>query len=112
MNTKERKIIAVDLDGTLAKEICHSDGEVLRATPVKEVVDWVNLMYRNHHIMIYTARRDFLIESTFEWLRRNNIRYHSFSNLKTPADIYLDDKAFRPEEISSLTKEMSSDNLP
>jgi hypothetical protein len=43
-----------------------------------------------------------LIPATLEWLRRNNVQYQAFSNKKASADIYIDDKNIKPEEMKNL----------
>lgn len=55
----------------------------------------VEKYYHNAFVIIYTARKDELIPATLEWLRRNNVRWHAFSNIKIPASLYVDDKARR-----------------
>ena len=98
-----RHIINVDFDGTLTNEVCFEIDAVLSATPKKEVVDKVNELFVKHYIVIYTARQDHLIPASLEWLRRNNVRYHAFSNLKIPTDIgYLDDKSLKLDDIHTL----------
>lgn len=85
--------ICFDIDGTLCNEVCFTKEEVLKATVNKKMAKLAQHYYENGFLIIYTARRDELIEPTFEWLRRNNIRWHAFSNIKIPASMYVDDKA-------------------
>ena len=87
------------MDGTLCKEVCWTVKDVLGATPNKKVIDWVNARYEEADIMIYTARRDFLISATLTWLHDNGVKFHTISNHKVPADIYLDDHALNIEDI-------------
>lgn len=85
--------ICFDIDGTLCNEICFTKEEVLKATVNKKMAKLAEYYYQNGILVIHTARRDELIPATFEWLRRNNIRWHFFTNLKVPAALYVDDKA-------------------
>lgn len=97
-----RRIINVDVDNTLTNETCFTVEEVLRATPKQHIIDKVAKLYEEDYIVIYTARRDVLVPATFEWLRRNNIRWHAFSNQKPPSDAYIDDLAINIDAVDSL----------
>lgn len=91
-------VIAVDIDGTLCKEECWTEEQCLNATPVAGVVKKVNKLHLSRFIVVHTARRDHLIPATLKWLRTWGISFSAISNNKTSADIYIDDKAIRPEE--------------
>lgn len=93
------RVICVDIDGTLARGVAWNEVDCLSAEPNLELIARIAEMYQSNYIIIHTARRDNLIPATLEWLRRNNVRYHAISNLKSPADLYIDDKALRPEEM-------------
>lgn len=96
-------IICVDVDGTLTKGVAWTSEECLAAIPNNELIERVNYLYQRNFIVIWTARRDNLIPATLEWLRRNNVRYHSISNLKCSGDLYIDDKAMRSESFTFLS---------
>lgn len=85
--------ICFDIDGTLCNEVCFTKEEVLKATVNKKMAKLAQYYYENAFLILYTARRDELLVPTLEWLRRNNIRWHAFSNIKIPASMYVDDKA-------------------
>lgn len=97
-----RKIILVDLDGTLCKGEHWRGPECREAKPYPDMIQKVNELYKREFVVIYTARQDYLIEPTIDWLRRNNVKFHAISNNKMPADYYVDDKSIRPEEIGNL----------
>ena len=97
-----KRIINVDVDGTLTNESCFTAEQVLRATPKQHIIDKIARLYEEDYIVIYTARRDSLIVATLEWLRRNNIRWHAFSNQKPPSDAYIDDLAVSIEDVDKL----------
>lgn len=92
-------VIAVDLDGTLCEGQCWTPEDAEKATPIPDYIDKVNKLYFTNFIVIYTARRDKMIPSTLQWLRRNGVLFHAISNLKCPADLYIDDISKRPEEL-------------
>lgn len=97
-----KRIINVDVDNTLTNETCFTIEQCLAATPKQDVVDKVAKLYEEDYIVIYTARRDNLIPATLEWLRRNNVRWHAFSNQKPPSDAYIDDLSVHIDDIDRL----------
>ena len=93
-----RKRIGVDLDGTLCKgKHWDTSRQALNAKPIKEMIDYVNKLYKNDFVVIYTARQNWLMSATFEWLDKNNVKYHAVSNRKTPFEILIDDTAVIPK---------------
>lgn len=93
MNEEIKPLIyAVDLDGMLCEGVCYTPEECLNVQPNLETIKKINELNKTNFIVIYTARRDHLLPATMEWLRRNNVMYHAISNIKMPADVYLDDK--------------------
>lgn len=99
---KETKLIALDVDGTLTNEICWTEEDCLHATPRKDVIEKTNQLYLNgNHIIIYTARDERLRNATEYWLRKHGVRFHAINmgRNKMGADVYVDDKAIRPEEL-------------
>jgi len=89
-----RKIIAVDIDGTLCEGgKWESEKDCLNAKPIKKMIDYVNKLYRDEYIIIYTARQNWLMSVTFEWLYQNGVHYHALSNHKIPVNVLIDDKA-------------------
>lgn len=98
--------IYFDVDNTLTNETCYSIEEALAATPNIKLVESYRQLYDKNFMIIWTARRDELIPATLEWLRRNNLRWHAFSNLKPPRGsknaIYVDDGAYNVNDIDKL----------
>jgi uncharacterized HAD superfamily protein len=92
-------VILVDVDGTLCRETCWTPHQCSTATPRPEVIERVNKLYERHFICIYTARRDYLIPATLEWLNRVGVRYHSISNFKVPCEVLIDDRAMNVEDF-------------
>lgn len=97
-------VICIDLDGV----ICHGETWTpkgcLDALPDEKVIEAVRKTYLSAFIVVYTARRDELIPATLEWLRRNNVRYHAFSNQKIGAEVYVDDKNKDIDWLKDITK--------
>ena len=60
------------------------------------MIEFVNRLYKDNFIIIYTARQDFLMEPTLEWLRTNGVKFHAIANGKPPLDLLIDDTAFWP----------------
>jgi uncharacterized HAD superfamily protein len=96
------KLIAVDLDGTLCNGESWTDECCMNAIPRQEIIDRTNEAYcSGAHIIIYTARPEWFRASTAYWLSKNKVRYHALmmNPNKMGADVYVDDKAIRPEEF-------------
>ena len=98
-------VIGVDIDGTLCEEECYTKEEVLNATPRLDVIEKVNELSRTKFITLLTARRDYLISATLQWVKKNGIYLHSISNNKMPCDILIDDKVMNVEDF--IAKEVS-----
>ena len=92
----EVKIIAIDCDGVLTKDVCWTVEDCEKAQPNVGIIKWVNKMQRGNFIVVFTARRDELIPATIQWLRRHNVRFDAISNNKMAADCYIDDKSYNP----------------
>ena len=102
MNNLTEKLIAVDLDKTLTNSDSWSEEECLTAEPRLDIIEKVRKLYfQRNHIIIYTARPESFRHATEYWLRKNGVTYHAIvmSNNKMGADIYIDDRAMRPEEL-------------
>lgn len=94
------KLIAVDLDGTLCNGewwgAHHTDPE-----PNLEMIEKIRALYfKGAHIIIYTARRPDSYAQTHAWLIKHHVPFHGITMTYKPgADLYIDDKALRPDEI-------------
>jgi hypothetical protein len=91
-----RRRIGFDLDNTLCVGKSWRRGmesEALNAEPITKMINKVNKLYESDFIIIYTARQNWLMSATFEWLDRNNVKYHAVMNKKCPVDILFDDTA-------------------
>lgn len=106
---REYKTIVVDVDETLC---VVKDRDFKNAVPIQEVIDKVNEYYENgYRIIVSTARgqnscktveemNEKYREVTEEWLKEHNVKYHELEiGYKKNADMYVDDKAVRPEEF-------------
>ena len=96
---KGKQFIMVDVCGTLCYGECWTEMEVLLAEPRLDIIEKVNELFKKNFIVIYTARKDELLTATLEWLEKHEVQYHAISNRKLGADLYIDDKATRPEEL-------------
>ena len=86
-----RKRIGIDLDGVLCEGQSWRDPkDVLLAKPIQKGIDQVNELYKTNFIIIYTARQNYLISNTIEWLDTHNIHYHAISNHKIPLDCLIE----------------------
>lgn len=94
-----RKLILVDVDGTLCKEVCWNVEQVRVATPNKKLIEKVNAIFDKEFVIIYTARKTELITATMEWLNKYGVKYHAVSNLKIPGDQYIDADVIHPDDL-------------
>jgi len=102
MITKRRRI-GIDMDGTLCVgKHWFTAKECSRAKPVKKMIEFVNKAYKHNFIVIYTARQNFLIEATLEWLEKYNVHYHAISNKKIPLEVLVDDLTVHPKNIKEV----------
>lgn len=108
MKTKNRKIIAVDIDNTLTleKDSGWDNESCLSATPNVKMIELVNQAWKNgHFILIYTARRWSRREATVYWLQKNDIKYHALDMGSKPAyDYLIDDKAINSFDLKEINK--------
>lgn len=96
------KLIAFDLDDTLCKgRFWEKDPE-----PIQEMIDLLWKLYANGaHIIIFTARQIKYMPITYAWLDKHEVPYHGLMmNRKPGADLYIDDKSIRPEELIEFFK--------
>lgn len=92
-----RRRIGVDLDNTLCEgKHWQTPEECAKAKPIKEAIEFVNKLFKDNFVVIYTARQNFLMSVTFDWLDKNNVNYHAVANGKVPFDILIDDTAVWP----------------
>jgi len=103
MTLKERLdnafVVAIDMDNTICRGDHYTPEECIRAVPDMNMISIVNKLSDRKYIIIYTARKYKLAEDTLKWLDKWNVRYNAISFRKTNTDIYIDDRAFRPEEL-------------
>lgn len=91
--------IAVDFDQTLTRNVNYDPYPALgEELPNMEMVRWVNEQTEYNDIVIHTARSEDLREDTQEWLDNHGVQYDKIVMDKFQADIYVDDKAIRPDE--------------
>ena len=103
------KRIIVDIDGTLC---VVENRDFINAIPIQEVIDKVNEYYeKGYEVIISTARGQNSCNTveemqnkyeaiTKEWLDKAGVKYHRLEiGYKQNADMYVDDKAIRPEEF-------------
>ena len=91
----------MDIDGTLATQ---RPGDYENAEPIPHMVAWVRARHaEGHEITIHTARgtetgTDWR-KTTEEQLREWGVPYSRLLFGKPAADLYVDDRAKRPEEL-------------
>lgn len=91
------KFIVVDIDNT----ICKTDGtDYEHSTPYPERIAKINELYNQGNTIVYhTGRRWAMAQLTSYQLREWGCKYHSLVLGKPPADILIDDRAIRLEDL-------------
>jgi hydroxymethylpyrimidine pyrophosphatase-like HAD family hydrolase len=110
MTDKEYKlIVAVDFDETIATRD-EKLNPIDLLPNAKEVINW---MYDNGiYVIIWTCRSSFELLKATEFLKKNDIKYHTINSNaehldfdtsgKIFADIYIDDKGIYTDKIDWL----------
>ena len=87
--------IAVDFDGTLCEDRFPNIGE-----PKQDAIAWVKEQKNKGCMLIlYTLRKDSLLRDALHWSQKHGIFYDYIAKDKIHADIFLDDKNMRVEDI-------------
>ena len=94
MNSK--KVVFVDLDGTLCSEEKTFERSLAKPLPgAREALD--RMRRDGHTIVIWTARGWEQYRMTKDWLDRNDLCYDEILMGKPIADVFIDDRAQRFE---------------
>ena len=102
--------IAVDVDGTLTYNahvpefLDRTPNEMKRfyskCKPRLDVIEWVNKKAEEGCLIyIITARDDLYQGVTIEWLKEQGVNYEYVLMKKPFYDLFIEDKAVRPEEL-------------
>jgi hydroxymethylpyrimidine pyrophosphatase-like HAD family hydrolase len=97
-----KKIIAVDFDGTLVKELdkAYLATEFELMPNAKEVINW---MYDKFYVILWTCRNEKCLQNAMDFLNKNAIVFHAINenadfldfetSPKIYADMYIDNRA-------------------
>lgn len=87
-------VIGVDFDGVLHDPNNRKPGRKM-GEPVEGAIDSMKrLSYSGHDLIIHTVRGG-EPKHVEDWLKHFEIPYHSVTNIKPNADLYLDDRGYR-----------------
>jgi CMP-N-acetylneuraminic acid synthetase len=106
----QRRVICVDIDGVLATIVPSDRYE--QAEPIQSAIASVNKLYdAGHEIVLFTARGS---ATCLDWravterqMQLWNVRYHRLLFGKPAADIYVDDRALVPAQLTALANELA-----
>ncbi len=87
-----KKIIGIDLDGTICTESINDDFMEFRKTaiPLPEAIESLKKLKKDGwFIIIYTGRNSTWNDFTKEWLNKYNVPYDILVCAKPVCDIYL-----------------------
>lgn len=92
-------IYVFDLDGTLVTE---SNGNYAKCKPIQERINKVNELFKDHTIVIQTARGKGWQNFTEEQLNKFGVKYNVLScGDKIFGHFYIDDKAIKDTDFFS-----------
>lgn len=100
------KEIYVDIDGILTNETLGHD--YVNRTPNKRNINYVNRLYKNNTIILYTARYGIDGIVTRDWLRKYGVKYSHIIYDKPQYEILIDDRTvnnFTEEIVNKLLEE-------
>ena len=99
INNVDAKIICVDIDGTLLYSKLVDDKYVITGANA----DLINQLNQGHDegciIILQTGRHWKHLMVTKQQLKKVGVKYDTVVFGKPPADVYIDDKAIRPDEL-------------
>lgn len=118
----KKKVIAIDIDETLCTNIksIYSILDYKNSQPIKEMISLTNKLYKEHYIILYTARGKLLTKKntnlqkklrriTINQLNDWNVKYHELNMNKIFYDLIIDDKSANPlKGLKKLIKEIKS----
>ena len=94
------KVYSVDLDNTLSVGSAWTCDECETLEPRLDVIEKINELAERNFIVIHTARRHGLYQSTIKWLEKNGVKYHAVRFEKMPCDQIFDlDAINRVEDL-------------
>ena len=108
---KNNKTLVIDVDGVVAGIV--SDGDYSKAQPIKENINFINILKKaGLKIIFYTARGS-VTEINWEKVTKDQFKEWGllFDELKfgkPAADLYIDDKAATPPILGELVKNIKN----
>lgn len=92
---KKRPIkVCFDFDGVVAKKYKKYIPLHFPAINVK-IAKLLRKLYKKYQIIIYTARQDEELPEIAKYLKKYKVPFDRITNIKVPACLYVDDRAFR-----------------
>lgn len=96
--SKQRNVIAVDLDGVLCEEGYWEN--YAKAFGIAENIEKINKLYdKGYVILIHTSRLEKDRAITTYWLKDHKVKYTALVMEKLRADYYIDDKNLSIDEL-------------
>lgn len=94
------KLISIDFDNTLARYDNGWTGVEPTEPPMPGALDFINWLVQNgYKIAVFSLRatREGGASGIYRWLEKNNfpVKAIKITAIKQPADLFIDDKAYR-----------------
>ena len=110
----DKKIVAIDFDGTITKQDHriwdgnNSSNDIME--PNLPVINWVKQNRKNMYLILWSCRVGKDLEKAVTFCKELGIEFDSINeniliyecSPKIMADIYLDDKCFRPMDLEEI----------
>lgn len=95
----------IDIDGTICTTTTNQ--EYFKARPIQEMIDKINRLYDDGHIIKFCTARGMESGGVFEEITRQQlsdwgVKYHQLIMGKPAADYYIDDKGLTPVQFLAL----------
>lgn len=93
-------LINIDFDRTLTDPDSDEWSPAHEMEPNEDVIEHVRELYfGGHNIIIWTARQWSEASNVIGFLEAHEVPYHGLRCSKGGSDLYVDDKALRPDEL-------------
>jgi hydroxymethylpyrimidine pyrophosphatase-like HAD family hydrolase len=87
-----------DMDGTICTQKHPDKADWRTAKPITKMVKIINRLFdEGNTIYIFTCRPLSKHKVTKQWLGKYDVKYHHIVFDKPPGDVFVDDKAIKPQ---------------
>ena len=89
----------IDIDGTIFDSVIDERGDYFVESAYEDIITKINTLYLDgHEIILHTGRHWNHLNDTILQLNRYKVNYTTLIMGKPVGDVYVDDRAVRPDE--------------